>query len=54
MSETEFFLEQIDAEVTFEANQAVEVARLVIHQAGQEIPAERISDSPDAEGSRDE
>mgnify|MGYP006277485811 CR=1 FL=1 len=44
MSETRFFLEQIDAEVTFETNDAGQVTRLAIHQAGQAIPAERISD----------
>jgi len=50
-SETRFFLEQIDAEVTFERNDAGEVTRLVIHQGGQEIPAERIGDDPNAGGS---
>lgn len=52
-SETEFFIEQIDAEVTFETNDAGEVTGLVIHQAGQEIPAERTGDDPNAGDSSD-
>lgn len=45
-SRTEFFLKQVNAEVTFTVNEAGEVTGLVIHQAGQDIPAQRISSEP--------
>ena len=52
-SETEFFLEQVDAEVTFVTSDAGEVTRLILHQGGEDIPAEKISGDPNAGNSSD-
>jgi CubicO group peptidase (beta-lactamase class C family) len=42
-SETEFFIREIDAQITFVRNASGSVDRLILHQGGRDIPAERKS-----------
>jgi len=35
---TEFFLKEVDAQITFEKDSAGKVTRLVLHQGGQDVP----------------
>ncbi|MGD2153902.1 MAG: serine hydrolase [Gemmatimonadales bacterium] len=42
-SETEFFVEEIDAQITFVRSPSGSVDRLILHQGGRDIPAERKS-----------
>jgi hypothetical protein len=41
-SETEFFLKVVDAQITFVADQSGSVTGLVLHQGGQDMPADKI------------
>lgn len=52
-SKTEFFIKAIGAEVTFVTDDSGAVTKLIIHQGGQDIPAERISGDPNAGNSSD-
>lgn len=45
-SKTEFFLKQVDAEVTFVTDDAGNVTRLILHQAGHDMPAPRVNGDP--------
>ena len=48
-SETEFFLKIVDAQITFVKNDKGKVTGLILHQGGQDTPANKISDKvPDA------
>ncbi len=40
-SETEFFVEVVDAQITFVFNDAGEVESLVLHQGGRDTPGTR-------------
>jgi hypothetical protein len=41
-SEKEYFLKVVDAQITFEVDAGGAVNQLVLHQAGQNVPAKRI------------
>jgi hypothetical protein len=41
-SETEYFLKVVDAQITFVLGENGEVTGLVLHQAGQDFPGEKI------------
>ena len=41
-SETEYFLKVVDAQITFVLDEAGKVTGLILHQAGQEFPGEKI------------
>ncbi|HYU52162.1 MAG TPA: DUF3471 domain-containing protein, partial [Gemmatimonadaceae bacterium] len=40
-SPTEFFLKEVDAQITFEKDSAGKVTRLILHQGGMDIPGVR-------------
>ena len=40
-TETEFFIEEIDAQVTFVVGSDGKVAELILHQGGRDMPARR-------------
>ena len=40
-SPTEFFLKEVDAQITFETDPATKVTRLILHQGGMNIPGTR-------------
>jgi hypothetical protein len=42
-SETEFFLKVVDAQVTFTKNDAGEVAGLILHQNGRDMPGRKVN-----------
>ena len=42
LGEREYFLKAVDAQITFEVGGAGVANQLVLHQAGQDIPAKRI------------
>ena len=41
-SETEFFLKVVDAQITFEVDENGKATSLILHQGGQDMPAEKI------------
>jgi len=43
-SETEFFFEIVDAQITFQLDDSDEATSLILHQGGQDIPAPRIGE----------
>lgn len=44
-SETKFFYKAVDAQITFEREEDGEVARLVLHQGGKDLPAGRMKEA---------
>ncbi len=41
-SETEFFLKVVDAQITFVRDEDGQVTSLILHQAGQHVPGQKI------------
>ncbi len=41
-TETQFFITEVDAQITFISDRQGKVNRLILHQAGQEIPAKKL------------
>jgi len=48
-SQTDFFYDVVDAQITFNTNAGGRVTSLVLHQNGRDLPAPKLSDKPEKE-----
>src|SRR5260370_15647559 len=48
-SQTNFFYEAVDAQITFNTNTDGRATNLVLHQNGRDLPAPKLSDEPEKE-----